>query len=35
VETQTEKKINVVRTDNGGDFCINEIKELYKKCGTE
>ena len=22
-------------TDNGGEFCGNEFKDLYKKCGIE
>jgi transposase InsO family protein len=35
VENQTEKKIKVLRTDNGGEFCGNEFKELCKKCGIE
>jgi hypothetical protein len=33
VENQTKKKINVLRTNNGGELCGNEFKELYKKCG--
>jgi transposase InsO family protein len=33
VENQTEKKIKVLRTDNGGEFCRNEFEELCKKCG--
>jgi hypothetical protein len=33
VENQTEKKIKVLRTDNGGEFCRNEFKEFCKKCG--
>jgi hypothetical protein len=33
VENQTEKKIKVLRTNNGGEFCGNEFKEFYKKCG--
>jgi hypothetical protein len=33
VENQTEKKIKVLRTDNGGEFCGNEFKEFCKKCG--
>ena len=33
VENQTEKKIKVLRTDNGGEFCSNEFEEFYKKCG--
>jgi hypothetical protein len=35
VENQTEKKIKVLRTDNGGEFCGNEFEEFYKKCGIE
>jgi hypothetical protein len=33
VENQTEKKIKVLRTDNGGEFYGNEFEEFYKKCG--
>jgi transposase InsO family protein len=33
VENQTEKKIKVLRTDNGGEFYRNEFKEFCKKCG--
>jgi hypothetical protein len=33
VENQTKKKIKVLRTDNGGEFCGNEFKEFCKKCG--
>eukprot|EP00253_Pinus_taeda_P006476 PITA_06476 len=33
VENQTEKKIKVLRTDNGGDFCSKEFEEFCKKCG--
>jgi transposase InsO family protein len=35
VENQTEKKIKVLRMDNGGELCRNEFKELCKKCGIE
>ena len=35
MEIQIEKKIKVLRTDNGGEFCRNEFKELCKKCGVE
>jgi hypothetical protein len=35
VENQIEKKINVLRIANGGEFCGNEFKELCKKCGIE
>jgi transposase InsO family protein len=35
VENQIEKKIKVLRTDNGGEFCGNEFEELCKKCGIE
>jgi hypothetical protein len=30
VENQTEKKIKVLRTNNGGDFYGNEFKEFCK-----
>jgi hypothetical protein len=33
VENQIEKKIKVLRIDNGGEFCGNEFEEFYKKCG--
>jgi hypothetical protein len=33
VENQTKKKIKVLRTDNGGEFCGNEFEEFCKKCG--
>ena len=33
VENQTEKKIKVLRTENGGEFCKKEFEEFYKKCG--
>jgi hypothetical protein len=33
VENQTEKKIKILRTDNGGEFYGNEFKEFCKKCG--
>eukprot|EP00253_Pinus_taeda_P029316 PITA_29316 len=33
VENQTEKKIKVLRTDNGGEFCGKEFEEFCKKCG--
>jgi len=32
VENQIEKKIKVLRVDNGGLFCSKEFEEL-KKCG--
>ena len=35
IENQSENKIKVLRTDNGGEFCGNEFKELCKKCGIE
>jgi transposase InsO family protein len=35
VENQTEKKIKVLRTDNGGEFCGNKFKEFCKKYGIE
>ena len=33
MEYQTEKKIKVLRTDNGGEFCSKEFEEFCKKCG--
>jgi len=33
VENQTEKKIKVLRTANGGEFCSKEFEECCKKCG--
>jgi hypothetical protein len=33
VDNQTEKKIKVLRTDNGGDLCGNESEELCKNFG--
>ena len=30
IENHTEKKINIFRSDNGGEFTSNEIKELCK-----
>jgi hypothetical protein len=33
VNNQTEKRIKVLRTDNGGEFYGNEFEELRKKCG--
>eukprot|EP00253_Pinus_taeda_P033936 PITA_33936 len=33
VENQTEKRIKVLRTDNGGEFCSKEFEEFCKKCG--
>jgi transposase InsO family protein len=35
VENQTKKRIKVLRTDNGGEFCRNEFEEFCKKCGIE
>jgi hypothetical protein len=35
VENQKEKRIKVLRTDNGGDFCENEFEEFCKKCSIE
>jgi hypothetical protein len=31
VENQIEKRIKVLRTDNGGEFCGNEFEEFCKK----
>jgi hypothetical protein len=33
VENQTEKRIKVLRTNNGGEFYGNEFEEFCKKCG--
>ena len=33
MENQIEKKIKVLRTNNGGEFCSKEFEEFYKKCG--
>ena len=33
VENQTGKKIKVLRTDNGGEFCEKEFEKFYKECG--
>ena len=32
VENQVEMKIKVLRTNNGGEFCMNGLEEFYKKC---
>jgi hypothetical protein len=32
VENQTEKKIKVLRTDNGRELCGNELEEFCNKC---
>ena len=33
VENKTERRIKVLRRDNGRDFCRNEFEEFCKKCG--
>jgi transposase InsO family protein len=33
VENQTEKRIKVLRTDNGGELCGKEFDQFCKKCG--
>ena len=33
IENQTGKKVKVLRTDNGGEFCEKEFKKFYKECG--
>ena len=35
IENYTEKKINIFRSDNGGEFTSNEFKELYKYLGIK
>ena len=33
MQNQIEKKIKVLRIDNGGEFCSKEFEEFSKKCG--
>ena len=33
VENQIGKKIKVLRTDNGGEFCEKEFEKFCKECG--
>ena len=33
MENQTQKKIKVLRTDNGGEFCEKEFEQFCKECG--
>lgn len=33
VENQKSKKIKVLRSDNGGEFCSTEMENYLKKCG--
>ena len=33
MENHTEKKIKVLRIDNGGEFYSKEFEEFCKKCG--
>jgi transposase InsO family protein len=33
VKKQTERKLNILRTDNGMEFCLTEFKLFYKKEG--
>ena len=33
VENQTRKKIKVLKSNNGGDFCEKELENFYKECG--
>jgi hypothetical protein len=35
VDNQTEKRIKVLRKDNGAKFYENEFEEICKKCGIE
>ncbi len=35
MNTQTEKKIKVFRTNNGGDFFKKEFEEFRKKCSIK
>ena len=34
MKTETEKKIKVLRIDNGGEFCSKEFEEFCKKCSV-
>ena len=31
IERQTEKKVKVLRTDNGGEFCTDAFDDYYRK----
>jgi hypothetical protein len=33
VENQTDKKIKVLRTDNGGELCGKDFEQFCKQCG--
>ena len=33
VENQSGKKIKVLKTDNGGEFCEKEFEKFCKECG--
>jgi hypothetical protein len=33
VETQTERKVKILRTDNGMEFCSNEFDKFYSNDG--
>jgi len=33
IERQTEKKVKVLRTDNGGEFCLDAFDDYCKKEG--
>ena len=35
VELQTGKKIKILRTDNGGEFCSNVFDTFCKDCGIK
>ena len=35
IENYTEKKINIFRSDNGGELTSNEFKELCKDLGIK
>ena len=35
IKNHTEKKINNFRSDNCGEFTLNEFKELYKESGIK
>ena len=35
IKNHTEKKIKTIRSDNGGEFTLNEFKELCKEAGIK
>ena len=35
IKNHTEKKIKTIQSDNGGEFTLNEFKELCKEAGIK